>query len=52
VLEPLDELAGVLSALAQAVRGEPERARAAVGLRALARMRKWVDQVGKELGVA
>jgi PAS domain-containing protein len=52
VLEPLDELAGVLSALAQAVRGEPERARAATGLRALARMRKWVDQVGRELGIA
>jgi len=52
VLEPLDELAGCLSALAQSAHGEPDRAKAATGLRALARMRKWVDQVGRELGVA
>ena len=52
VVEQLDELAGCLSALAEAARGEPEKQRAATGMRALARMRKWVDQVGKELGVA
>jgi PAS domain-containing protein len=52
VLEPLDEIAGCLSALAEAARGERERQHAATGMRALARMRKWVDQVGKELGVA
>ena len=52
VLEPLDEIAGCLSALAEAVRGESEKLHAATGLRALARMRKWVDELGKELGIA
>jgi len=51
VIEPLDEIAGCLSALAEAAKGEGERQRAATGLRALARMRKWVDQVGRELGI-
>jgi PAS domain S-box-containing protein len=51
VLEPLDELAGCLSALAEASPGESGRARAATGMRALARMRRWVDQIGRELGV-
>ena len=52
VLEPLDEIAGCLSALAEAVRGDREKLYAATGMRALARMRKWVDELGKELGVA
>jgi PAS domain-containing protein len=51
VVAPLDEIAGCLSSLAEAARGEREKMQAATGLRALARMRKWVDQVGKELGV-
>jgi len=52
VIEPLDEIAGCLSALAEAARGEREKLHAATGMRALARMRKWIDQVGRELGVA
>jgi PAS domain-containing protein len=51
MLEPLDEIAGCLSALAEAVRGDQEKLHAATGMRALARMRKWVDQLGRELGV-
>jgi PAS domain-containing protein len=51
LLEPVDEIAGCLSALAEAARGEPEKLHAATGMRALARMRKWIDQLGKELGV-
>jgi len=52
VMEPLDQIAGCLSALAEAARGEREKLHAATGMRALARMRQWVDQVGRELGVA
>jgi hypothetical protein len=52
VIEPLDEIAGCLSALAEAARGEREKLCAATGMRALARMRKWIDHVGRELGVA
>ena len=51
VLEPLDELAGCLSALAEASPGGSGRERAATGMRALARMRRWVDEIGRELGV-
>jgi hypothetical protein len=51
VLEPLDEIAGCLSALAQAAPGASGQERAATGMRALARMRQWVDQIGRELGV-